>query len=356
MHGKAKEQAEIDSEKEIIETSTVQAMGKNKYGDITTEGLQNELQGEATVEKIRKKIVVTFNDSQRMYYVNDNGNVFEYEYVELPVMENGSEFNNRMADYRASILTVSVLDNMDVPENAYRVFDVSKEQNETVKAWLVENEENTNMYDLYIGGNDGVEVEECLNMFASYSNCISIDVSNLYTDNVKNFQGMFSYDTGLQTIDLSNIDTCNATNMSSMFYTCTSLEQLDVSNFNTSNVINMSAMFKACSFSTIDLTNFVTTNVISMGEMFRDCKSLKEIDLSSFQTQKVTEIGRMFYNAKNLTTIYVSEKWSNENINNSAYMFSNCFKLRGNMEYDENKVDITYANYDTGYFTYKSNE
>ena len=32
--GKSKEQAEIDSEKEIIETSTVEAMGKNKYGNI----------------------------------------------------------------------------------------------------------------------------------------------------------------------------------------------------------------------------------------------------------------------------------------------------------------------------------
>ena len=34
MHGKAKEQAEIDSEKEILETSVIQAMGKNKYGNL----------------------------------------------------------------------------------------------------------------------------------------------------------------------------------------------------------------------------------------------------------------------------------------------------------------------------------
>lgn len=30
MHGRAKEQSEIDSEKELIETATVQAMGKKQ--------------------------------------------------------------------------------------------------------------------------------------------------------------------------------------------------------------------------------------------------------------------------------------------------------------------------------------
>ena len=72
MHGKAKEQAEIDGEKEWIETSTVQAMGKDTYGNMTVDGLQKELENDATVEKIRKKIVVTINDSQRMYYIDDN--------------------------------------------------------------------------------------------------------------------------------------------------------------------------------------------------------------------------------------------------------------------------------------------
>lgn len=39
MHGKAKESAEIDSEKETLEIATIQAMGKNKYGNI----VKNEL-------------------------------------------------------------------------------------------------------------------------------------------------------------------------------------------------------------------------------------------------------------------------------------------------------------------------
>lgn len=353
---KAKEQAEIDGEKELIETATVQAMGKDKYGNITVDGLQKELENDAAVEKIRKKIVVTINDSQRSYYVDDEGNVFEYEYVDLAIMENGSDFYNRMSDYRESILTVSVLDNMNVPDNTYQVFDVSKEQNETVKAWLVQNKDNTEMYDLYIGGNEGVEIESCNNMFAYYSNCTSVDISNLYTSKVKSFAGMFTWDTKLQTIDLSNTDTSSATNMNCMFNKCTSLNQIDVSNFDTSNVTNMAAMFYQCAFTEIDLSNFNTSKVTAMNEMFRQCYYIKELDLSSFDTISLQRTDRMFMSCNKLSTIYVSENWNNVNVTLSNNMFLSCTKLLGKISYDSIKVDITYANYDTGYFTYKNYE
>lgn len=353
---KAKEQTEIDSEKEIIETATIQAMGKDKYGDITVEGLQKELQGKATVEKIRKKIVVTINNSQRTYYVDDSGNVFEYEYFDLAIMENGLDFSSRMADYKTSIVSVTVLDNMKIPENVYQVFDVSKDQNETVKAWLVENKENTDMYDLYIGGNDGVEIQNCNAMFSYYSNCISIDVSNLYTSNVKSFAGMFSWDSKLQEINLSNMDTSNATEMNSMFNKCLSLANLDVSNFDTSNVFSMSLMFYDCPFSTIDVSNFDTTKVKFMNAMFRQCDNLQVLDLSGFDTSSLERTDNMFYSCKKLKSIYVSDKWVNDKITKSDNMFYNCISLEGKINYDSTKIDILYANYNNGYFTYKAVE
>lgn len=352
----ARLQAEIDNEKELVEVAAVRAATKNRYGNITVEELQQELEGDATVGIIRKKIIATINDSQRMYYVDDEGNVAEYEYFDLGVMENGYVFYNRMADYKANILTVTVLDNMNVPENAYEVFDVSKAQNESVKAWLVENQENTGMYDLYIGGNEGVEIEDCNSMFAYYSNCISIDLSNLYTDNVKSFAAMFSWDTKLQTIDLSNIDTSNATSMYSMFNKCISLANLDVSKFNTSNVTSMSAMFYNCPFSTIDVSNFDTSKVTLMNEMFRQCNNLKELDLSSFDTSSLVRSDFMFYSAYNIKTIYVSDKWNNDKVTNSSNMFYGCTSLVGAINFDSSKTDMTYANYEIGYFTYKAAE
>ena len=333
MHGKAKEQAEIEGEKELIETSTVQAMGKNKYGNVITEELQNELQGKATVKKIRKKIVVTINDSQRSYYVDDEGNVFEYEYVDLAIMENGSDFYNRMSDYRESILTVSVLDNMNVPENAYRVFDVSKDQNETVKAWLVENAENTDMYDLYIGSKEGVKApKSCYGMFTDMNNCKLIDLENLYTEDTTDFIFMFGNCKKLEEIkNIEYIDTSNVTSIQGMFGYCYLLKN-------------------------INLVNFDTKKVSNMIETFINCTSLEELDLSTWNTENVTNTRAMFKGCINLKTIYVSDKWNNDKVTISNDMFDNCQHLVGKINYDSTKTDIAYANYDTGYFTYKNYE
>lgn len=320
MRGKSKEQAEIDGEKELIETSTVQAMGKNKYGNVTTEELQNELQGEATVEKIRKKIVVTINDSQRSYYVDDEGNVFEYEYVDLAIMENGSDFYNRMSDYRESILTVSVLDNMNVPENAYRVFDVSKEQNETVKAWLVENAENTDMYDLYIGGNDGVEIENCSKLFSELLNCTNIDLENLYTENATDFSNMFYNDTSLKNINLKNLDSSNVTTMSQMFWKCSNLKSLDLSNFNTNKLTNMHLMFTSCTnLESVNLRTFNTENVTNMAQLFAGCTSIKKLDLEHFNLSKLSDWNAggyyMFAGCNNLEELHINS-WDVSNLIN----------------------------------------
>lgn len=82
MLGEAKEQAEIDEEKEIVETSTIQAMGKNKFGNIEQSELQAFLDsnaGEGKTETIdgEDTLVVKFIESSRYYEVDSNGNVSE---------------------------------------------------------------------------------------------------------------------------------------------------------------------------------------------------------------------------------------------------------------------------------------
>lgn len=86
MHGRAKEQSEIDSEKEIVETSTVQAMGKNKYGNVIQNELQEKLNsntGEGKTEVIDDgdTLVVKFIDSGRYYEVDNDGNVESIEVI-----------------------------------------------------------------------------------------------------------------------------------------------------------------------------------------------------------------------------------------------------------------------------------
>ena len=302
----AKEETEIANEKEVVDRATVQAMGNNKRGNIVRDELQDELDritkvGDTEVKIIRKKLIVEFTTSHRMYRVDDDGNVFEYVYTDLPIMENGTDFNERMTDYREKVLTVTVLDNVNIPDNAYQIFDVSKKQDGTVKAWLVESEETPEMYDLYIGGNEGVDIENCSYLFSELTNCIEINLENLFTERVADFSRMFWSDTNLTNINIDNLDTNMATTMNRMFQNCSSLKNLDLSNFNTENLTDMYAMFFNCTnLISVNLSSFDTSNVINMGQLFNGCKNIKKLDLENFDVSKITEQlnGRILYVCK----------------------------------------------------------
>ena len=89
--GNAKEQSEIDNEKEIVDVSTVQVMGENKYGNITKSDLQNKLDdhtGQGKTEVLhdgKDTLYVYFIDTNRYYTVDMDG------IVNGPVMADRSE-------------------------------------------------------------------------------------------------------------------------------------------------------------------------------------------------------------------------------------------------------------------------
>ena len=86
--------------------------------------------------------------------------------------------------------------------------------------------------------------------------------------------------------------------------------------------------------------------------MFNNCNKLTSLDLTSFNTAKVENMTEMFNNCPALTTIYVSDNFVTGQVTNSGSMFYGCTELKGFIDkYDENKIDGTYANYKTGYFT-----
>ena len=80
--GEAKEDAEIASEKEVIDNATIEAMGKNKYGNLEEEEFQNALDsqtgGKAEVTDVGGSFEVYFTDSKRYYAVDSNGNVGDF--------------------------------------------------------------------------------------------------------------------------------------------------------------------------------------------------------------------------------------------------------------------------------------
>ena len=86
--GNAKKISEIAEEKEIIEAAAVQAMGKNKYGDLTKDNLQNQINNytnqdkSVEVEKNGNDLIVSFIKSGRTYIVDNDGNCKEVDWLQ----------------------------------------------------------------------------------------------------------------------------------------------------------------------------------------------------------------------------------------------------------------------------------
>ena len=190
-------------------------------------------------------------------------------------------------------------------------------------------------------------------MFYGCSALTSLDLSNFNTAEVKSMTYMFNNCSTLTSLDLSNFNTAKVTDMNSMFYNCNELTSLDLTSFNTAEVTNMSNMFGSCfALTSLDLSSFNTAKVTNMSNMFRLCKALTSLDLSNFNTAEVTDMSNMFKSCYALTTIYASNKFVTSKIEYGSDMFLDCTLLKGAIpEYDKSKIDHTYANYKTGYFT-----
>ena len=186
-------------------------------------------------------------------------------------------------------------------------------------------------------------------MFYGCSSLTELNLSNFNTSKVTYMSEMFFGCSGLTSLNLSNFKTSKVTNMSEMFSDCSGLKELNVSNFNTSKVTDMWGMFKNCSgLKELNVSNFNTSAVWNMWGMFKNCSGLKELNVSNFNTSAVTDMRYMFFDCSCLKTILNPNIWRCEK---SQKMFRGCTQLKGAVEYDKSKVDVTMANPTTGYFT-----
>ena len=81
---------------------------------------------------------------------------------------------------------------------------------------------------------------------------------------------------------------------------------------------------------------------------------LTSLDLSNFDTANVTNMTYMFYACDKLKTIYAGEHWNTDKVTNSNGMFFNCTVLQGDIAYNSQYFDKTYAKTSGGYLTYKA--
>lgn len=165
---------------------------------------------------------------------------------------------------------------------------------------------------------------------------------------------------------LELLDTSATTSFSQMFWKCYKLQSLDLSTFDTSSIEQIDGAFYDCwSLADLILYNWDVSRCWNGDSIFARCTSLTELDLSGWDTSKMSTFGSdpdhydgyttgMFTGCKSLKTIYVSEKWSVANATLPYSVFYGCTSLVGAIAYDEDKTDTTYANYETGYLTYKA--
>lgn len=188
------------------------------------------------------------------------------------VLKKGSDFNKLISSTATSI----IFTDETMPTSA-TLIDADADGDEGVVAWM----DGTVMkVSTQTPGRQVIADTNCYQMFASKKNLISIDFSNLNTNNITVMSYMFDGCRGLVSLDLTPLDTSNVTNMSSMFYYCSGLTSLDLTPLNTQNVTNMSWMFRDCSgLTSLDLTHLDTQNVTDMNYMFYGCTVLTNLSL-----------------------------------------------------------------------------
>ena len=211
-----------------------------------------------------------------------------------------------------------------------------------------------------VGDLSGFNTSNVTNMYFMFEDCNALtsvgDLSGWNTSKVTNMGGMFFRCYKLTSLDLSGWDTSNVTNMGTMFYNCTALTGVgNLSGWDTSNVTDMQQMFDGCNaLTSLDVSGWNTSNVTTMQQMFKNCKAMVSLDISGWDTSNVTIMYMMFSDCTALTKIYASDLWSTAGVTNARDMFLGCSKLSGAISYNSSKVDATYANYTTGYLTYKA--
>lgn len=150
-------------------------------------------------------------------------------------------------------------------------------------------------------------------LFKDWSSLLTIDFSNVRTENCTSMFGMFAGCQSLRSIVFGDFRTENVTDMAEMFYDCNQLTALDLSSFDTHNVSDMHMMFTNCnSLITLNLSSFNTENVRWMSNMFQFCTKLRDLDLSNINTPKVEQLQGMFEGCYSL-----------EHLDISAFQFEN---------------------------------
>ena len=306
-----------------------------------------------------EEIEITFSNNTNESQTLEVSLKFTFEKLEA-VMTTGSSGGGTSTFYRGpltkeSIESIDFVSSKDVPNDAIGYWDCSYTQgsNEVIAYYLDEDEDN--LYELYIGAdgevyapsnssslfqnfntvvsinfNNSFNTEKATAMSTTFGNCPkleNLDLTNFNTEKVTTIQYIFVSDSSLTDLNLSSFDTSKITQWSFMFSGCTNLQSLNLSGWSNDKITDMSGLFNSLKkLKSINLTNFKTTNVSSFKSMFYNCNALESLDLSGFNTEKVNTMFEMFAGCNTLTTLNLSN-FNMDKVKSSLRMFGYCNNL-----------------------------
>ena len=204
--GNAKEQAEIDNEKEVLNIATTQAMGKDKYGDVRQTELQTALDsnagnGKTEVIDNEDTLVVKFVDSRRYYEVDSNGNTsnpveaIEDEYAG-DLTKGGRCNGTEEKPYEINCIEDLVTFSRDVNTgNNYSGKYIKLMRTLDFNSIFSYNNYDTTIYDVYLGGDGNIGLKEELTKgkgFKSIGNANN-SFKGIFIGNNKAIQNMYIY-------------------------------------------------------------------------------------------------------------------------------------------------------------------
>ena len=376
----AKEKTEIANEKEVVDRAVVQAMGKNKRGNLVRSELQDELdkitgegETEVTIDEVDYGYFVKFLDSGRIYKVSRDGEV-EYLGKEEDLLTQANIIanpeSNTIPEFIQSVdLTVETpIDIGDVdfmlvsawsqdkniaPEDSE--FQVATLQGEGRRRTTTVNSSASLGGDYYLWVRvvvGEIEKEECFGPYA-IKDSTTLVATSTETESTSTFLGMPIERGLIQNIEIKNTlvgtghslgdgNTYDVTDGSkgkylgwyeqneNGYYDVTIAGEGGViANGNATNLFaNIGYGIKDTSVEvTITGLEYLDTGLVTdMSSMFNRCKA-SSLNLSKFNTSKVASMYGMFFSCSKLETLDLSS-FDTSNVTICAQIFEGCSRLR----------------------------
>ena len=308
-------EASVNNIMKYMEEACQTSLIKNENPTLSytfTEGKTNielDIKGELPYEGyvlLSKECTVTdfyLSDKNNIY--SNTGDIRYDQMLKASTETNVSIFKKMYADYYDNIISVSFINNLNIPEEAIEVKDPSVSETGNIKSWLVPNGSN---YDLYIGSNKTIYANiDSKYLFKDMINVKSIEFSNFNTSLTKSMGALFHNAENLTSINLENFDTSNVEDMGSMFRYCKNLITVDLTGFNTSKLVDISCMFRDChNLQEVKFGNFDTSNISRIQQLFMYCGQLKKIDVQDFKLKNNVILMNLFYRCYSLETLDIS--------------------------------------------------